>query len=83
MPAEIPKVIHSYLDQVYPYQPDMTDQDIDNPEVEWFTDGSSCKDGLRRAEHHRGENFVQPRRPNSNPSLNPRGRKNYKRIHRL
>lgn len=53
MPSESPKLIHSCLetlDQVYVYRPDLTDQAIDNPEEEWFTDGSSfIKDGVRRA----------------------------------
>lgn len=53
MPSERPKLIHSCLetlDQVYVYRPDLTDQAIDNPEEEWFTDGSSfIKDGVRRA----------------------------------
>lgn len=54
MPAESPELTQSCLetcDQVYTRGPDPTDQAIDNPEEEWFTEGSmlSAKDGGSRA----------------------------------
>ena len=53
MPVESPEQTHSCLetlDQIYACRPDLTDQAIENPEEEWFTDGSSfLKDGVMRA----------------------------------
>ena len=46
MPAKSPELTHSYLktlDQVYACSSDLTDQAIENPEEEWFTDGSSLE----------------------------------------
>lgn len=43
-PAEEPELIHSCLetlDQVYSCRLDLTNQAIEKPEEEWFTDGSS------------------------------------------
>ena len=55
MSAESPGLTHSCLktlDQVYAYRSDLTGQAIENPEEEWFTDGSSfIKDGVRRARY--------------------------------
>ena len=44
IPADSPELIHSCLetlDQVYASRPNLTDQAIENPEEEWFTDSSS------------------------------------------
>ena len=53
MPADSPELIRSCLetlDQVYACRFNLTDQAIENPEEEWFTDSSSfIKDGVRRA----------------------------------
>lgn len=53
MPAESPELTQSCLetcDQVYTCGPDLTDQAIDDPEEEWFTEGSSfVKDAGSRA----------------------------------
>ena len=46
MPTESPKLTHSCretLDRVYACRPDLTDQAIENPEEEWFTDGSGLQ----------------------------------------
>ena len=55
MPTESPKLTHSCLencDQVYACRPDLTDQAVEHPEGEWFTNGSSfVKDGVRRADY--------------------------------
>ena len=52
MPTESPELTHSCLetiDQVYVSRTDLTDQAVDSPEEEWFTDGSSfVKDGVSR-----------------------------------